>query len=92
MENEIFDGFVEADVRPVLTNAEIHFPAGDAGVTSSSNLASGKTAMKDCVLNKRPEPASNDTIWTFESGHLLCLERGARKLLCAFVTLLFNVL
>jgi hypothetical protein len=32
--------------------------------------------MKDYVLNKKPEPASNETVWAFELGHPLRLERG----------------
>jgi len=35
--------------------------------------------MKDCVLNKKPKPATNDTVWTFDRGHPLRLERGAEN-------------
>ncbi|HZL79119.1 MAG TPA: hypothetical protein VFC17_09710 [Candidatus Limnocylindrales bacterium] len=31
--------------------------------------------MKDYVLNKKPEPASNDMVWAFDLGHPLRLER-----------------
>ncbi len=26
--------------------------------------------MKDCVLNKKPEPASNQTVWAFDLGNV----------------------
>jgi len=32
--------------------------------------------MKEYVLNEKPEPASNETVWTFDHGHPLRLERG----------------
>jgi hypothetical protein len=32
--------------------------------------------MTDYVLNKKPEPASNDMVWAFDLGHPLRLERG----------------
>jgi hypothetical protein len=31
--------------------------------------------MNDYVLNKKPEPASNDMVWAFDLGHPLRLER-----------------
>jgi hypothetical protein len=36
----------------------------------------GNVDMKDYVLNKKPEPASNETVWAFDLGHPLRLERG----------------
>ena len=31
--------------------------------------------MKDYVLKDKPEPASNETVWAFDLGHPLRLER-----------------
>jgi hypothetical protein len=41
--------------------------------------------MKDCVLNKKPKPASNDTVWTFDRGHPLRLERGPENYFVPFL-------
>jgi len=32
--------------------------------------------MKDYVLNNKPEPAANETVWAFDQNHPLRLERG----------------
>jgi hypothetical protein len=32
--------------------------------------------MKDYVLKNKPEPAANETVWAFDLGHPLRLERG----------------
>ena len=33
--------------------------------------------MKDYVLNKKPEPASNEIVWAFDLGHPLRLEQDS---------------
>ncbi len=40
----------------------------DAGVASPHNLPSGNVDMKTYVLNKKPEPASNEMVWAFDLG------------------------
>ena len=43
---------------------------------SNEGCPSGKVDMKDYVLNKKPEPASNEMVWAFDFEHPLRLERG----------------
>jgi hypothetical protein len=38
------------------------------GVASPDKLLTGKMAMKDYVLNKKPEPAANEMVWAFDLG------------------------
>jgi hypothetical protein len=45
-----------------------HCQGGETGVASPDNLKSGKVDMKDYVLNKKPEPASNEMVWAFDLG------------------------
>src|SRR5271157_6002424 len=40
------------------------------GVASPHQPPSGKVAMQDYVLNKKPEPASNETVWAFDLGNV----------------------
>jgi hypothetical protein len=35
--------------------------------------------MKDYVLNKKQEPAANETVWAFDLGHPLRRERGEER-------------
>jgi len=48
---------------------------GNTGVASPDSLKSGKVDMKVYVLNEKPETASNETVWAFDLGHPLRLER-----------------
>ncbi len=59
------------------TEEKIIAAAGNTGVASADSLKSRKVDMKDYVLNKKPEPASNEIVWAFDLGHPLRLEQDS---------------